>query len=464
MAWLAHSSAAIRQRHSTASRQELFFTMPIINKKLLATLAAVLIMAGAALFMASRSAQQHPFLLIDADEGLTLTILQRSATSAAACDGMVSNFANGISSSCPKCRIRSSACINSLDEAQGRYLSPEPIDAPSVAIANGVIVFQSADRKLAMTACEGTARAAASTKDPRQRLTCFAPGTARPGVSQIDSLRADQAGFFYLTLVLCAIAVGLVLFIFANFFSAESPLDSPTLYPVTKPIFKMSNLVKRLLDIVAATLILTLMLPLLIVVTILILILEGRPAFYVSRRFIAADRAVSIVKFRTMVVDATSEKYRLKERFMRDGFLDIPLSCEVYTPIGRVLERTQLVELLQLFNVIFSGMSLIGSRPLPRDNIEILKNTKGWECRFDSPAGLTGLSQVVGKLNQTPGQRLELECLYTSVYKNQSGNILICDMLIAYHTIRLLLLGKSLSHEGAKKLIRAAYRYETGKP
>ncbi len=206
MAWLAHSAAAIRQRHSTASRQESFFTMPIINKKLLATLAAVLIMAGAALFMASRSAQQHPFLLIDADEGLTLTILQRSATSAAACDGMVSNFANGISSSCPKCRIRSSACIKSLDEAQGRYLSPEPIDAPSVAIANGVIVFQSADSKLAMTACEGTARAAASTKDPRQRLTCFAPGTARPAIAEESATRGEVIAMFWSLLGIFAIA------------------------------------------------------------------------------------------------------------------------------------------------------------------------------------------------------------------------------------------------------------------
>jgi FlaA1/EpsC-like NDP-sugar epimerase len=165
--------------------------MPIINKKLVAALAALLVIAGTALFIAARPAQQHPFLLIDADEGLTLTILQNSAASASACEGMVSNFANGITSSCPKCRIRSSACIKSLDEAQSRFLSPEPIDAPSLAIANGVIVFQSADRKLAMTACEGAAHVSASAKELTQRLTCFAPGAARPAIA-VDSPTRDE--------------------------------------------------------------------------------------------------------------------------------------------------------------------------------------------------------------------------------------------------------------------------------
>ena len=138
---------------------------------------------------------------------------------------------------------------------------------------------------------------------------------------------------------------------------------------------------------------------------------------------------------------------------MRDGYLDIPLYCEVYTPIGRFLERTQLVEILQLFNILFHGMSLIGNRPLPRENIELLKQFPGWEGRFDSPAGITGLSQVVGKLNQTPQERLELECLYSNAYKSRNGNIFLCDLYIAYYTVRLLLFDQPLSIEGARRLL-----------
>jgi len=153
-----------------------------------------------------------------------------------------------------------------------------------------------------------------------------------------------------------------------------------------------------------------------------------------------------------MVKNATDPKYKLKERYMRDGYLDIPLSCEVFTPIGRILEKTQLVEILQLFNILFNGMSLIGNRPLPLDNLILLKKHKDWSRRFDSPAGLTGISQVVGKLNLSPQERLELEGLYSDVYIK--GNIIKCDILIIYYTICLIFFRKETSKKEAFDLLR----------
>ncbi len=121
------------------------------------------------------------------------------------------------------------------------------------------------------------------------------------------------------------------------------------------------------------------------------------------------NRQIRVLKFRTMVRDATSARHRLNERFMRDGFLDIPVNCEVYTPVGRFLERLQIVELPQLANVLFHGLSLVGNRPLPKANVDLLTQFPGWERRFDSPAGITGIAQIVGKLNLVPAQRLHLE-------------------------------------------------------
>ena len=157
-----------------------------------------------------------------------------------------------------------------------------------------------------------------------------------------------------------------------------------------------------------------------------------------------------------MVKDATGSKYKLKERFMRDGFLDIPLHCEVYTPIGRILEKTQIVEILQLFNVIFDKMSLIGNRPLPFDNLVLLKKHNGWERRFDSPAGITGITQVIGKLNLSPQERLELEGLYSEVYVK--GNIIQCDLLIAYYTIRLILFKQETPIDEAFDLLKGCLK------
>jgi lipopolysaccharide/colanic/teichoic acid biosynthesis glycosyltransferase len=149
--------------------------------------------------------------------------------------------------------------------------------------------------------------------------------------------------------------------------------------------------------------------------------------------------------------DAKSDKYSLEKRYMRDGFLDIPIECEVYTRIGRLLERFQLVECPQLLNILFTSLSLVGNRPLPLANLDGLKKYDGWERRFDSPAGMTGITQIVGKLNQQPAQRLELEGMYSFIYNN--GNILKCDLLILINTVKLVLFKKYISITEAKDII-----------
>jgi hypothetical protein len=139
---------------------------------------------------------------------------------------------------------------------------------------------------------------------------------------------------------------------------------------------------------------------------------------------------------------------------MRDGYLDIPLSCEVYTPIGRILERLQIVELPQLLNVLIDGMSLVGNRPLPKENLELLAQFPAWEKRFESPGGITGIAQIVGKLNLTPATRLRLESLYSKVY--QEGNITRCDSLIIWHTmVGVLLRDEGISLNRAEALLQS---------
>ena len=160
-----------------------------------------------------------------------------------------------------------------------------------------------------------------------------------------------------------------------------------------------------------------------------------------------------IWKFRTMVRDATSSKYKLNERYMRSGFLDIPLECEVYTPTGRVLERTQLVEILQLFNILSNDMSFIGNRPLPKSNVELLKKIPEWDKRFNSPAGITGIAQIAGKYELTPEKRLDLEGSYSDIYNSINGNIIKCDLLIIWHTVKLLITGNYLGYEKSKALL-----------
>jgi lipopolysaccharide/colanic/teichoic acid biosynthesis glycosyltransferase len=220
---------------------------------------------------------------------------------------------------------------------------------------------------------------------------------------------------------------------------------------IGKPAMKKYKLLKRIFDVVGSAILMLMLSPLFALSAALIWLLEGRPIFYCSKRVVSKNIEARIVKFRTMVADATSPKYKLEERFMRDGYLDIPLSCEVYTPIGRILERTQVVEMLQLWNVFLGQMSFIGNRPLPQRNLDLLEKTGCWKARFESPAGISGISQVVGKYDLSPEERLNLEKLYSKVY--QEGNVFKCDLEIIYFTLRLLLTGKSMSLEYATKLL-----------
>ena len=266
-----------------------------------------------------------------------------------------------------------------------------------------------------------------------------------------------QSFWHYLVRVLLILAAGIAGVLLLGRFSVYNPSEVIGTPPTPEVGFKYSNFAKRLTDVLVAVFLLLLLSPILLVIPVLIFIIEGYPVFYVSKRYISLSNCVSVLKFRTMVRDATSPKYRLRERFMRSGYLDIPLDCEVYTPLGRILERTQLVEILQLFNILLHGMSLIGNRPLPLDNIKLLQQFEGWEHRFDSPAGLTGITQVVGKLNQTPEQRLELECMYSKLYKTDGANIFWCDLCIAYYTVRMLITGKTLPIAEAHQLIQSAF-------
>ena len=97
---------------------------------------------------------------------------------------------------------------------------------------------------------------------------------------------------------------------------------------------------------------------------------------------ITETKEIQIIKFRTMVKDAKSKKYGLEKKYMVKGYLDIPLEAEVYTPIGRFLEKTQLVEVPQVLHVLSGKISFIGNRPLPQKNIEYDNNSLAPHLNF----------------------------------------------------------------------------------
>jgi len=219
--------------------------------------------------------------------------------------------------------------------------------------------------------------------------------------------------------------------------------------------------IKKVEDIVFSLSTLIIFLPIIIIIIILSFFIQGRPIFYISERIVGFQKKIHIIKFRTMVKDALNPKWKLEEKYMKDGYLDVPVYSKVYTPFGRFLEKTQLVEILQVFQVLFNHMSFVGNRPLPEKNVELLKKRfpDKWQERFKSPAGMTGITQVAGKFNLTSEQRLELESLYSKVF--HEGNILKADAYIFFSTIILLLLKDASayrSYDSAKNVLVACLR------
>lgn len=109
---------------------------------------------------------------------------------------------------------------------------------------------------------------------------------------------------------------------------------------------------KRTFDILSSLFGLLLLWPFLLLVAIAILLTDGRPVFFKQLRVGRNGKGFSLFKFRSMRVLKTAES----------GRFDAGSSSRV-TPVGRLLRKTKLDELPQLWNVLRGDMSIVGPRP-----------------------------------------------------------------------------------------------------
>ena len=109
--------------------------------------------------------------------------------------------------------------------------------------------------------------------------------------------------------------------------------------------------------------------PILIIMGVLIVLLkivfDGMPIFYMSVRYSSFEKSFVSIKFRSMINNTDLIENEI-QKYNKSGFQAIPTSAKVYSKLGRILAKTQLVELPQLLNCLNGDLYLVGARPLPK--------------------------------------------------------------------------------------------------
>jgi exopolysaccharide biosynthesis polyprenyl glycosylphosphotransferase len=157
---------------------------------------------------------------------------------------------------------------------------------------------------------------------------------------------------------------------------------------------RSSTFVKRSFDLVGTGLGLLAIAPVMAAIALAIKLDSRGPVFFKQRRVGRHGRHFEVYKFRTMIPDADALKESLRSRNeAKDGLFKIADDPRI-TRVGKLLRKTSLDELPQLFNVIRGEMSLVGPRPLVVDEDQ---HVKGWyRRRLELMPGITGPWQILG--------------------------------------------------------------------
>jgi lipopolysaccharide/colanic/teichoic acid biosynthesis glycosyltransferase len=196
-------------------------------------------------------------------------------------------------------------------------------------------------------------------------------------------------------------------------------------------LYRLQQGLKRAFDVLAASAGLLAISPLLLVIALLVKFTSRGPVLYKSERIGKNFQPFYMYKFRTMGVDADAQREALRAQAnLQDNLFKIENDPRV-TAVGKVLRAFSLDELPQLLNVVRGEMSLVGPRPLPRDESEMFKDP--YTLRFHVYPGITGLWQVSGRSNLPFSKLCNLEMEYVTDWT------LLSDLQILFRTIPAVL-------------------------
>ena len=186
-----------------------------------------------------------------------------------------------------------------------------------------------------------------------------------------------------------------------------------------KPLIidKVEGAVKRIFDIVCASIILILTSPVFIIIPLLIKLDSKGPVFYRQERYTKGLKKFRIFKFRSMYIDADPNKAA-------------DIGDKRITRVGKIIRACRIDEIPQVLNVLKGDMSLVGPRALMHGDVDpILESDRNYKYRFNVKAGITGLQQVKTNPGASYKEKLRYDLYYIVNYS------LYLDIEILFETV-----------------------------
>jgi exopolysaccharide biosynthesis polyprenyl glycosylphosphotransferase len=219
--------------------------------------------------------------------------------------------------------------------------------------------------------------------------------------------------------------------------ASVSGFDFPLLGLRRTPTGELELAVKRVMDFLGGTFGCVLAAPIMLLAAIAIKLESPGPVLFRQVRAGRNGRKFVMYKFRSMVIDAESQKATLMHLNEMGGPVFKIRQDPRITRVGRIIRKTSIDELPQFFNIIKGDMSMVGPRPpLPSE----VEEYKPWQRRrLSVKPGLTGLWQVSGRNQVDFDEWMQLDLQYIDNWS------LWLDIKILFQTIPVVLLHKGAS-------------------
>jgi exopolysaccharide biosynthesis polyprenyl glycosylphosphotransferase len=198
---------------------------------------------------------------------------------------------------------------------------------------------------------------------------------------------------------------------------------------------RSSHALKRGFDLLGAGTMLLAVAPVMALIALAIKLDSRGPILFRQERVGKAGRRFRICKFRTMVPDAEQRKAELIGMNEANGLFKIEKDPRI-TRVGRILRKTSMDELPQLFNVLMGEMSLVGPRPLIAAEDRTITGYDRRRLRLTP--GMTGHWQIMGSARVPMHEMVKIDYLYVTTWS------LFGDLKILARTIPYMLARKGM--------------------